>query len=69
MTKTASDVIVETLLEWDVDTIFGIPGDGRISAPDATCRIMPAAASRAACLNRLGKKSNKPRTFSTKANE
>jgi pyruvate dehydrogenase (quinone) len=28
MAKTASDVIVETLLEWSVDTIFGIPGDG-----------------------------------------
>ena len=25
---TASDVLVETLLEWEVDTIFGIPGDG-----------------------------------------
>lgn len=28
MAKTASDVIVETLLDWGVDTIFGIPGDG-----------------------------------------
>ncbi len=27
-TKTTSDVLVETLLEWGVDTIFGIPGDG-----------------------------------------
>src|ERR1041385_1792980 len=25
---TASDVLVDTLIEWDVDTIFGIPGDG-----------------------------------------
>src|SRR5689334_22321295 len=25
---TASDVLVETLLKWDVDTVFGIPGDG-----------------------------------------
>ncbi len=25
---TAGDVLVETLLRWDVDTIFGIPGDG-----------------------------------------
>jgi pyruvate dehydrogenase (quinone) len=25
---TASDVLVETLIDWDVDTIFGIPGDG-----------------------------------------
>ncbi len=28
MAKTAGDVIVETLIEWGVDTIFGIPGDG-----------------------------------------
>src|SRR5947209_5110834 len=25
---TAGDVLVETLMEWGVDTIFGIPGDG-----------------------------------------
>jgi pyruvate dehydrogenase (quinone)/pyruvate oxidase len=25
---TASDVLVETLLRWGVDTVFGIPGDG-----------------------------------------
>jgi pyruvate dehydrogenase (quinone)/pyruvate oxidase len=25
---TASDVLVETLIKWDVDTVFGIPGDG-----------------------------------------
>ncbi|MFD1911037.1 thiamine pyrophosphate-dependent enzyme [Halodurantibacterium flavum] len=28
MTSTASDILVETLLDWGVDTIFGIPGDG-----------------------------------------
>ena len=28
MAKTAGDVLVETLIDWDVDTIFGIPGDG-----------------------------------------
>jgi pyruvate dehydrogenase (quinone)/pyruvate oxidase len=28
MAKTASDVLVETLMDWGVDTIFGIPGDG-----------------------------------------
>jgi pyruvate dehydrogenase (quinone) len=26
--STASDILVETLLEWGVDTIFGLPGDG-----------------------------------------
>lgn len=25
---TAADVLVETLIDWDVDTIFGLPGDG-----------------------------------------
>jgi pyruvate dehydrogenase (quinone) len=25
---TASDVLVETLLDWGVDSVFGIPGDG-----------------------------------------
>lgn len=28
MADTAADVLVDTLLAWDVDTIFGIPGDG-----------------------------------------
>src|SRR5947208_6111178 len=28
MAKTASDVLLETLLDWGVDTVFGLPGDG-----------------------------------------
>src|SRR5204862_3405915 len=28
MSETASDVLVDTLLAWGVDTVFGIPGDG-----------------------------------------
>ena len=28
MAKTAADVMVETLIDWGVDTIFGLPGDG-----------------------------------------
>ena len=28
MARTAGDVIVDTLINWGVDTIFGIPGDG-----------------------------------------
>ena len=28
MTTTASDILVDTLIDWGVDTIFGIPGDG-----------------------------------------
>ncbi len=28
MSKTAADVLIETLIAWDVTTIFGLPGDG-----------------------------------------
>src|SRR3954467_15198776 len=28
MTTTAADRMVESLLDWGVDTIFGLPGDG-----------------------------------------
>jgi pyruvate dehydrogenase (quinone) len=28
MAETAADILVETLLDWGVDTVFGIPGDG-----------------------------------------
>src|SRR3979411_3046681 len=28
MAQTAADVLIETLLDWDVDMVFGIPGDG-----------------------------------------
>jgi pyruvate dehydrogenase (quinone) len=28
MAKTAADILVEALLDWGVDTIFGMPGDG-----------------------------------------
>jgi pyruvate dehydrogenase (quinone) len=28
MTKTAADALVERLIDWNVDTIFGLPGDG-----------------------------------------
>jgi pyruvate dehydrogenase (quinone) len=28
MSKTAADCLVECLLDWGVDTVFGLPGDG-----------------------------------------
>jgi pyruvate dehydrogenase (quinone)/pyruvate oxidase len=28
MAKTAADVLVETIIDWGVDTVFGLPGDG-----------------------------------------
>ena len=37
-TETASDVLVERLLAWGVDTIFGLPGDGINGLMDALCK-------------------------------
>ena len=28
MATTAADILVNSLIEWDVDTVFDIPGDG-----------------------------------------
>jgi len=28
MPRTAADVLIETLLDWDVEVVFGLPGDG-----------------------------------------
>src|SRR3954452_15028146 len=28
MAETAADILLETLIDWGVDTIFGLPGDG-----------------------------------------
>jgi pyruvate dehydrogenase (quinone) len=28
MAKTAADVLIDTIIGWDVDVIFGLPGDG-----------------------------------------
>ena len=28
MASTAADILVETLIAWDIDTVFGLPGDG-----------------------------------------
>src|SRR5512142_634845 len=28
MAKTGGDILIETLIDWGVDTIFGLPGDG-----------------------------------------
>jgi pyruvate dehydrogenase (quinone) len=28
MARTAADIMIETLIDWGVDTIFGLPGDG-----------------------------------------
>jgi len=28
MIVTAADVLIETLIDWGVDTVFGLPGDG-----------------------------------------
>jgi pyruvate dehydrogenase (quinone)/pyruvate oxidase len=28
MAQTAGDILVETLIDWGVEVVFGIPGDG-----------------------------------------
>src|SRR5918992_429285 len=28
MAETAADVLIENILDWGVDTVFGLPGDG-----------------------------------------
>jgi thiamine pyrophosphate-dependent acetolactate synthase large subunit-like protein len=28
MARTVADVLVEGIIEWGVDTVFGLPGDG-----------------------------------------
>jgi len=28
MAKTGADILIETLIDWGVDTVFGLPGDG-----------------------------------------
>ena len=28
MASTAADVLVESIIHWGVDTVFGLPGDG-----------------------------------------
>jgi pyruvate dehydrogenase (quinone)/pyruvate oxidase len=28
MSTTAADLLVETVMDWGIDTVFGLPGDG-----------------------------------------
>jgi pyruvate dehydrogenase (quinone) len=28
MADTAADILIDTIYDWGIDTIFGIPGDG-----------------------------------------
>jgi pyruvate dehydrogenase (quinone)/pyruvate oxidase len=28
MARTAADILVEGIIDWGVDTVFGLPGDG-----------------------------------------
>src|SRR5438477_11426119 len=28
MSKTAADILIEGIIDWGVDTVFGLPGDG-----------------------------------------
>jgi pyruvate dehydrogenase (quinone) len=38
MTTTAADLLVESLQQWGVDTVFGLPGDGINGIMDALRR-------------------------------
>lgn len=39
MAKTTADVMIERLMEWGVDTIFGIPGDGNNGIMEALRKV------------------------------
>ena len=38
MAETAADVIVQVLLDWGVETVFGVPGDGAAGLVEALRR-------------------------------
>jgi thiamine pyrophosphate-dependent acetolactate synthase large subunit-like protein len=38
MAKTTSDIMVECLISWGVDTIFGLPGDQAVHFAKALLR-------------------------------
>src|ERR671931_159605 len=44
MAKTTADLLVERLIDWGVDTVFGLPGDGVNGLYDAKCDLQPVLA-------------------------
>ena len=41
MAQIASELLVERLADWGVDTVFGLPGDG-INGSWRACAVTPA---------------------------
>jgi pyruvate dehydrogenase (quinone)/pyruvate oxidase len=37
MARTAADILVEGIIDWGVDTVFGLPGDGINGIMEALC--------------------------------
>jgi thiamine pyrophosphate-dependent acetolactate synthase large subunit-like protein len=42
MAKTGADVLVETVMNWGVDVVFGLPGDGITPRGDRIRRLYEA---------------------------
>jgi thiamine pyrophosphate-dependent acetolactate synthase large subunit-like protein len=47
MAHTASDLFLERLIEWGVDTLFGLPGDGINGLMEACARARTGCAASA----------------------
>lgn len=45
MATTAADVLIEELIDWGVDTVFGLPGDGIHGIMEALRTIRNRSAS------------------------
>jgi len=59
MARTAADVLVEGIIDWGVDTVFGLPGDGINGIMEALrtrqdpCAFHPGAPRRSGCVHGL----------------
>ena len=53
MSATAADVLVDTLVDWGVEVVFGLPGDGVNGVIEAFARpARRSASSRSGTRNR-----------------
>ena len=52
-TRTASDQLVERLVEWGIDVVFGLPGDGINGVMEARGRIATRSASSTSATRKL----------------
>jgi thiamine pyrophosphate-dependent acetolactate synthase large subunit-like protein len=42
MAMTAADVLIESLIDWGVDVVFGLPGDGINGVMESLRYLLPA---------------------------